>query len=105
MNEPLTLVLSGLAGVGLGAFFFGGLWWTVRKGMASPRPALWFFGSLVVRTAMVLAGFYFVGGSDGTLLIICLLGFITARVLVMRLMRPAISLEKTTKEASHATHA
>ena len=42
MNEPLTLVLALAAGGVLGAIFFGGLWWTVRKGVSSPQPALWF---------------------------------------------------------------
>jgi hypothetical protein len=32
MNETVILVLAGSAGVLLGVFFFGGLWWTVRKG-------------------------------------------------------------------------
>ena len=58
MNEPLMLVLAVVAGVLLGAIFFGGLWWTVRKGVSSTRPALWFLGSLLLRTGIVLAGFY-----------------------------------------------
>ena len=33
----------------LGTMFFGGLWWTVRTGVSSQRPALWFLGSLVLR--------------------------------------------------------
>jgi hypothetical protein len=32
MNETLSLVLALVTGVLLGAIFFGGLWWTVRKG-------------------------------------------------------------------------
>ncbi len=44
MNETLTWVLAGVAGLLLGAIFFGGLWWTVRKGASSRRSALWFFG-------------------------------------------------------------
>jgi heme A synthase len=36
----------------LGVIFFGGLWWTVRKGLSSKRPALCFFGSLLLRTSM-----------------------------------------------------
>ena len=40
-----ALVLTGMAGVGLGAIFFGGLWWTVRKGVSANQPALWFFAS------------------------------------------------------------
>src|ERR1017187_7151605 len=61
MNETLMLVLACAAGGGLGAVFFGGLWWTVRKGVSSKQPALWFFASLLVRMSIALAGFYFVG--------------------------------------------
>ena len=39
-----------VAGALLGAFFFGGLWWTVQKGVTSEQPALWFLGSLLLRT-------------------------------------------------------
>jgi F1F0 ATPase subunit 2 len=68
--------------------FFGGLWWTVRKGVSSPRPALWFLGSLLLRTGIVLAGFYFVGRRSWERLLACLLGFVIARlVVVMRLTR------------------
>ena len=63
MNETLTLVLAWVAGVVLGAIFFGGLWWTVRKGVSSQRPALWFLGSLLLRMSIALAGFYFVSGA------------------------------------------
>jgi len=89
MNETLTLILAGVAGVALGAIFFGGLWWTVRKGVPSPRPALWFFGSMVLRMGIILAGFYFVGGGQWERLLACLLGFIVARFIVMRLTRPS----------------
>ena len=51
MNETLSLVLALVTGVLLGAIFFGGLWWTVRKGVSSKRPALWFLGSLLLRTS------------------------------------------------------
>jgi len=40
MTELLILALA--AGLVLGAIFFGGLWWTVRKGVSSKYPALWF---------------------------------------------------------------
>ena len=61
MNEILILALALAAGLLLGAIFFGGLWWTVRKGVSSKQPALWFFGSLLLRMSIALAGFYFVG--------------------------------------------
>ena len=88
MNEPLILMLAWLAGAGLGAIFFGGLWWTVRKGASSPNPALWFLGSMLLRMGIVVAGFYYVSGGQWKRLAACLLGFIIARFGVMWLTRP-----------------
>ena len=103
MNETLTLALAWLAGGALGAIFFGGLWMTVRQGVSSPRPALWFFGSLLLRMSIVLAGFYFVSGGQWKRLVACLVGFIIARVVVPWLMRPAGKTQnRPTQEASHA---
>jgi F1F0 ATPase subunit 2 len=85
MNEPLMLVVAASAGLALGALFFGGLWWTVSNGVSSPQPALWFFVSLPLRMGIVLAGFYVVGGGQWERLLACLLGFVLARVVVMRL--------------------
>jgi F1F0 ATPase subunit 2 len=103
MNDTLTLGLAWAAGGGLGAVFFGGLWWTVRKGVSSPRPALWFFGSLLLRMSLALAGFYFVSGGHWKRLVVCLFGFVMARLVVTWLIRT--SRENQTlqiKEASHA---
>ena len=103
MNETLTLTLAGLAGAGLGAIFFGGLWWTVRKGVTSPRPALWFLGSGLVRMSVVVAGFYFVGGGEWRRLVAALVGFVVARLVVLWLIRPARANRKPpTLEARHA---
>lgn len=76
-----------LAGAVLGVFFFAGLWWTVRRGASSPTPARWFLGSMVLRTSIVLAGFYFVGGGQALRLGLCMLGFLLARVIVLRATR------------------
>jgi F1F0 ATPase subunit 2 len=77
-----------LAGFALGAVFFGGLWWTVRRGAVSPTPARWFIGSLVLRTTTVLAGFYAVGAGQPALMGVFLLGFLVARAVVLRATRP-----------------
>jgi len=102
MNETLSLVLALVTGVLLGVMFFGGLWWTVRKGVSSKRPALWFFGSLVLRMSIVLAGFYFVSGGHWERLLLCLLGFVIARLIVTRLTRVAKKPTHLAQEASHA---
>ena len=104
MNEALMLGLAGVAGLLLGAIFFGGLWWTVSKGMASSRPALWFIGSLVLRTGVVLAGLYVVAGGAWQRLLMCLLGFVVARFIVTWLTPPPIAAPKArTAEARHAS--
>ena len=85
MNELLQLVLVLMVGLLLGALFFGGLWWTVLKGVSAKRPALWFGASLLLRSAIVLAGFYYLAGPHWQRLLACLLGFIAARAVVTRL--------------------
>ena len=103
MNEPLAFVLAWGAGLLLGTLFFGGLWWTVRKGVSSQRTALWFSGSLLLRTGIVLAGFYFVSGGHWVRLVACLLGFLVARFIVTWLTRPSVEHpDVQTREASHA---
>ncbi len=90
MTSTLSLVLSGMAGVALGVVFFGGLWWTVRKAVTSGQPALWFFGSVLLRMAVALAGFYFVSDGHWQRLLACLLGFVIARLILMRLAGPPL---------------
>jgi F1F0 ATPase subunit 2 len=85
MRETLLLLLALLAGALLGTIFFGGLWWTVRRGVSSKQPAAWFLGSLLLRTGIALAGFYFVMHGDWRRLVASLSGFILARMCVVRL--------------------
>jgi F1F0 ATPase subunit 2 len=77
-----TLVVALLAGCALGAVYFGGLWWTVRRGLSSEQPAPWFVGSLILRMGIALPGFYFASGGHWERLLFCLLGFATATVVV-----------------------
>ena len=72
------------AGLLLGAFFFGGLWWTVRRGISARNPALWFSLSLLLRMSIALAGFYIVSANSWQNLLLGLLGFIIARAAVTR---------------------
>jgi F1F0 ATPase subunit 2 len=103
MNEILTLVLAWVAGGLLGVIFFVGLWWTVQRGLSSKRPTLWFLGSLMLRTIIVLAGLYVVSGGQGARLLACLLGFVIARSLVMRYTRPPVEHHNSpAKEARYA---
>ncbi len=86
MHDALRLALALAAGLVIGAIFFGGLWWTVHHGIRRERPALWFVGSLLLRVAIALGGFYLVGREHWQPLVPCLIGFITARLAITRLM-------------------
>lgn len=103
MNEILNLISALSAGFLLGAIFFGGLWWTVQKGFSSRRPALWFLGSLLLRTVITVAGLYFASGGYWERLLICLLGFFIMRRVVIRLTRlPEEDPIQLSKEAGNA---
>ncbi len=102
MIDAMRLAGVLLAGAALGLAFFGGLWWTVRRGMASPRPALWFFGSLVVRVALTLAGIYVVAGDKWQRLLAIMLGFWLARAVVLRLTTPPAPMPGAAQEVRHA---
>ena len=86
MSDVPMAILSALAGLVLGAIFFGGLWWTVQRALGSPHPAALIMASMMGRTGLVVAGFYFASGGTGQRLLFCLAGFIIARLVVTRLL-------------------
>ncbi|MET0497189.1 MAG: ATP synthase subunit I [Steroidobacteraceae bacterium] len=102
MNDVVTSqVLPMVAGLLLGVVFYGGLWWTVRSSLASRRPAQWFILSLLARTGVAMLGFYFVGQGHWERLLLCLLGFVAARLIVTRLAGSPGA--KTAGAADHAS--
>lgn len=99
MADALPLIAAWIAGAALATLFFGGLWWTVSRGIASPHPALWFGISLLLRAGAVLGGVYLAGQGDWARMAACLAGFIMAKPLVLWATR------RFMREASHAPHA
>ena len=99
MNEFLlllfALLIALLEGALLGVFFFAGLWWTVRKIESSKQVALLFLGSMLLRTSVVILGFYFILGDNWQRLVAGLLGFVIARIIVIRLTRIADQSENS----------
>lgn len=104
MNEFAKIALAGVAGLGLGTFFFYGLWLTVRKTLTARSPALWVLGSFLVRVGVTVSGFYHVGNGNWQRLVGCLLGFVVARYLVIYLTRSAEARQPSVeKSISHAS--
>ncbi len=95
MTEMMLLAPPLLAaGMCLGAVFFGGLWWTVRRGISAREPVLWFFPSALARMSVAMTGLYFIGRDDWVRWALGLAGFLFARLLIKRLVR--------TRALSHA---
>lgn len=83
-----TIVIVALAiGAVLGAFYFGGLWITVRRVAAAPQPEFLLFASYLLRVGVVLLGFYLVMDGRWERLAACIAGFLLARTLVVRRLR------------------
>jgi F1F0 ATPase subunit 2 len=84
----MTQLLMGLlAGVALGAVYFGGLWWTVREVTETGGP-LKLVASFVVRAAVVLVGFYLMLQAGLLALGAAMLAFIGVRMLSTRKLGP-----------------
>jgi F1F0 ATPase subunit 2 len=101
MAEVAPLLMGLAAGLVLGAVFFGGLWWTVARGLGSRFAALWFFVSLLLRTGVAMFGFYLVGRGSWERLVASLAGFLIARLIVTRLTAEA-ALRAPSAGTSHA---
>jgi F1F0 ATPase subunit 2 len=89
MSDLLPLAGDFAWGALLGGIFYGGLWWTVRR-VAAKGQGLWLFGGFFLRSGMALGGFYAIAGSDWHGLAACFLGFLGARAIVSRLVRPHV---------------
>lgn len=89
MSGFVTLIPALVAGAGLGALYFGGLWLTVRRLADARRPALLFASSFAVRTALTVTGFYFVMDGRWERALAALLGFVIVRQLLVSRLRPA----------------
>ena len=86
MNTVWIIVALAIGAV-LGAFYFGGLWITVRRVAIARQPALLLFASFLVRAGIVLFGFYFVMDGRWERLVACMAGFLLARTLLIRRLR------------------
>ncbi|MBN1312326.1 MAG: ATP synthase subunit I [Anaerolineae bacterium] len=102
LNKWLSLVPAVIAGVALGAFYFGGLWLTVQQLTKTRRPVLLALGSLVIRLGMTLLGIFLVTGGEWVKIGICLLGFFAMRTILVHRWQPQMS-PAVERGSSHGT--
>jgi F1F0 ATPase subunit 2 len=87
-SSPLNLALSALAGAFLGILYFGGLWWTIQK-ISQAGQSVWLLAvSFILRTVLVIGGFFII--TDGKLerLAISMLAFFVTRFVFIRYFSP-----------------
>jgi F1F0 ATPase subunit 2 len=89
----MTITLGGflisfLIGVGIGFFYFYGLWWTIRKLPTVRQPGLWTFASFLLRTGVGLVAFYYSMQGQWQRLLVSLVGFMMTRAILARRFRP-----------------
>ena len=88
LSSWLAVGTGVLGGIGLGLFFFGGLWWTVQRLPDSRRPILFSLASFAARTIIALAGFILVSQGNWLRLAGCLLGFFITRSVLLNRISP-----------------
>jgi F1F0 ATPase subunit 2 len=80
-NNILYYILLIFAGLFLGTFFYGGLWLTIQQGVRVKFSSLLFLVSMLLRTIIVVFGFYFLSSGNIYKLIFCFSGFFITRFL------------------------
>ena len=69
-----------MIGSGLGLVHYAGLWWTLRRALCGPHPALLVGLSYIVRTGVTVGAFYVVMNGDWLRLVALTAGFTLARL-------------------------
>ncbi|PKN69345.1 MAG: ATP synthase subunit I [Deltaproteobacteria bacterium HGW-Deltaproteobacteria-12] len=89
----IILMMSFAAGLVLGAFYFVALWRTVNRLSSATSPVRLMLGSLILRVAVVTAGFYFVMGGHWERLAVAMLGFVLIRKILTYRLGPQKAAE------------
>lgn len=93
LNSILFVLSAFVPGVALGIFYFGNLWITVRQLPTTAYPVRLFIGSWLGRMVVTLLGFYLVMNGQWQRVLICLGGFVAARILLTRFWQPKHPLD------------
>ena len=93
LTTMMILMAAFAAGFVLGGFYFIALWQTVRRLPATGSPVRLMLGSLVLRMAVLSAGFYFVMGGHWERLAAAMLGFIVIRKILTCHLGPQKAVE------------
>ena len=89
----MTLIIAFLIGLGLGLFYFGGLWLTVQQLPITKHPYRLMFLSFLFRLGVSMFVLSLIVGGNTNLynvmsLLTCCLGFLIVRTIAIMLIQP-----------------
>ena len=82
----VAILIRLLGGLGVGIFFYGGLWFTVNRLAASRYRAWLLLGSFGIRTLVVVSGFLILIEKRWDYALWCLIGFTIGRLIIVKFM-------------------
>jgi F1F0 ATPase subunit 2 len=94
LSTLIVLMMAFAVGSALGAFYFIALWRTVLRLPSTTSPVRLMLGSIILRMAVVMAGFYFVMGGHWERLAAAMLGFIVMRKIITHYFGPQKAVEE-----------
>lgn len=100
MADGAGIALAFAVGAGLGLFYFGGLWLTLKRLPGSKHPALYALASFFARTVVVVAVVFLVARHSWQRIAACLVSFIAVRALLVHRLGPKPKLSEETEEPS-----
>ena len=86
MSSTTLILMAGVVGMLLGIMYFGSLWATVRTLPTTTHPLTMLLLSFAIRSSLVLGGFLVIWGGYPSRLAACLVGFLLARSICMRVV-------------------
>lgn len=98
----LILTLTFAAGAALGAFFYGGLWWTLGR-LQRRNAHLLVFASFIIRTGLTVAGIWFVTEGRWERVIAVMAGFLLVRFILTRKLGPHALTMPHTQGGQHGS--
>jgi F1F0 ATPase subunit 2 len=75
---------SVVGGIGLGLFYFGGLWWTVNRIQTAGSPVAIYLTSLVLRGSVVLICLFLILQAGVLPMLAAMVGFVMVRLVLVR---------------------
>ena len=88
MEMVNNVIIPLFVGLVLGCFFYGGLFWTVKRLATSQRVGSLFIFSFVLRTSLVVLGLYITMNGQLDRLIAFSVGFLVIRFISTRYFNP-----------------